>query len=217
MEPFDPIFFERLANRYQEMDIFASVRPYGTISAIYIRADPEQGVHKPPANESVSGVILVPDHNSEKENLWYRVIRVPLRIIDSLRRAAASTIKIELDDSMPIEIHCADDTGNEIQGMVDEIRELREALAQVQKQLAELSQLKGNQATAFHMVVYNITEDCAHWKELLDAHVKVVRILEVKDAQMGINLPAFEKIELEERRIRVGELQKSLQENCSDG
>jgi hypothetical protein len=78
------------------------------------------------------------------------------------------------------------------------VAELCKALSQLQQQLNELLGGQKKKSKGAHFVPAAQTGDCEHWRRLLDTHVKVVRVLEVKDAQMGVSLPAFERIELSE-------------------
>lgn len=57
-------------------------------------------------------------------------------------------------------------------------------------------------------------EECDHWKQLVEVHVKVMRILELQQAQQGDAFHYSRKIELDERRKRVNELGKVIEDNC---
>jgi len=58
------------------------------------------------------------------------------------------------------------------------------------------------------------TEDCDHWRQLLNTHTRVVRALELQAAEQGSDFHYSKKIELEERKERVVELQHRIAVNC---
>jgi hypothetical protein len=60
----------------------------------------------------------------------------------------------------------------------------------------------------------NSTEDCDHWKELLTAHRKALKKLELQQATLGSHFHYSQAIEIEERRKYIADLQATLNEHC---
>jgi hypothetical protein len=195
MEPLDPIFLERLGERYKHA--VAELTPN----------------HPRP----IPSIDRVPDvEPNERRGRSEGFFSIFLRIVGRILRINEDNPAPPLPPLVTRAMQEPPPIPPEIQALINQVRELQVALAQVQTKLAAYSQAEEVKQNALHMVASDVTGECERWIELLHTHVKVVRVLEDKDAKMGIYLPAFEKIELEERRVRVGELQKSLQENCQE-
>ena len=91
---------------------------------------------------------------------------------------------------------------NRIEKLQDEIRDLRNALRRLERQMATTPELSYE------------TTDCEHWTELLKIHSYALKILETKQAQMGISFPVHETIEIETRMSRIEELEGLINKNC---
>jgi hypothetical protein len=58
-------------------------------------------------------------------------------------------------------------------------------------------------------------EECDHWRQLLSTHIRVIRELQLQAAAQGNEFHYSKKIELEERKQRVVELQHHIAVYCS--
>lgn len=95
-----------------------------------------------------------------------------------------------------------------------EIAALQNALAEVKVELERLSSQSLSHAAQAQSNSEVPSEECQHWKDLLQTHVRVIRVLELDEAKMGTDFPINKRIDMEERRKRVGELQQQIAANC---
>lgn len=97
-----------------------------------------------------------------------------------------------------------------------QIDELQAALADVKEQLKQVGadhNLQPALAIALNVPPLS-TEDCTHWTQLLQTHIRVIRVLELDEAKQGSEFHYAKRIELEERNKRVTELQQQIAQNC---
>jgi len=98
--------------------------------------------------------------------------------------------------------------------VIDEnLKKLNIELSKVQE---ELENIKSANKPIIKHLHSPTKEDCEHWRELHNVHIRFIRELELKNAKMGLNTPIHEIIDLEERQQRVAKLQADIQQHCAE-
>src|SRR5262249_19237300 len=99
----------------------------------------------------------------------------------------------------------------ELQKQIDD---LWAALTEIQAELARLSSPQEERLTQAQSVATLPAEDCNHWNLLLETHIRVIQVLELEQAKLGSEFHYSKLMDLQERRYRVSELQRMIQDNC---
>jgi len=94
------------------------------------------------------------------------------------------------------------------------VQELENLIFTLSNQIQQLATERNVRPNTIQPTLNTDTIDCKHWKELIEAHTKVIRILEVQQAQQGDEFHYSKQIELAERIMRVNILSDQIKENC---
>jgi hypothetical protein len=104
---------------------------------------------------------------------------------------------------------------HDMQALQNKINDLETALGEIRAELARLPPTQPVRSTQVQLaVVTSEPEECDHWRQLLHTHTQVIRILELDKAKLGNEFHYSKRIELDERRIRAGELRQQITASC---